>query len=62
MLSKIVAIIFAGFLIWMLYRYIRSNPEALSRESLTKSFSSMGFLGIALIIFIALVIMLLRRT
>jgi len=62
MLSKVAAILFGAFLAWMLFRYIRSNPEALSKENLSKSFYSMGVLGIALIAFIWLVITLLRRT
>ncbi len=59
--SKIAAVVFGIFLIWMLFRYIKSNPESLSRENLSKSFYSMGLLGVGLIIFIAFVVMLLRR-
>ncbi len=62
MLSKIAAIIFAVFLGWMLFRFIRSNPESLSFKNLNKSFFAMGILGIALIAFVALVVVLLRST
>lgn len=62
MLSKIAVILFAAFLIWMLYRYIKANPESLSLASLNKSFYTMGLLSIALIIFIAAIIYLLRST
>lgn len=61
MLSKIAAVLFGVFLAFMLYRFVRSNPESLSKESLGKSFYSMGILAVALIVFIALVIMLLGR-
>lgn len=62
MLSKIAAIVFAVFLGWMLFRFIKSNPESLSFSSLNKSFYSMGILAIGLIVFVAVVVMLLRST
>jgi len=46
----------------MLFRFIKSNPESLSRASLGKSFYSMGLLAIGLIVFIAVVVMLLRQS
>ncbi len=45
---------------YMLYRYIRSHPEALSKANLSKSFMTMGLLALVLIAFIALCIILLR--
>jgi hypothetical protein len=59
--SKIIAVLFGAFIVFMLYRYIRANPESLSRENLGKSFYSMGLLGVGLIIFITVLIFLLRR-
>lgn len=61
MLSKIAAILFAAFLLWMLFRYIKTNPESLSAANLNKSLSTIGLLGVGLIIFIGLIVMLLRR-
>lgn len=61
MLSKLVAAVFAAFMCWMLFKYIRSNPEALSKANLNKSFYTMGILGLALIAFVALVVVLLRQ-
>lgn len=61
MLSKIAAVLFAAFLLWMLFKYIKSNPESLSSANLNKSFYTMGILGVGLIVFIAVIIMLLRR-
>ena len=62
MLSKIAVGIFAAFLIWMLYRYIRANPESLSAANLNRSFASMGILAVILIAFVAVIVLLLRRT
>lgn len=61
MLSKIAAVLFATFLLWMLFKYIKSNPESLSSANLNKSFYTMGILGVGLIVFIAVIVMLLRR-
>ncbi len=62
MLSKIAAILFAVFLLWMLFRYLKANPETLTLQNINKSMLTMGLLGIGLIIFIAIVVMLLRST
>lgn len=59
-LSKIAIIGFSVFLIWMLYSYIKKNPESLSLANLNKSFFTMGILGVGLIVFIAMVVILLR--
>lgn len=60
--SKIMMVVFAIFLLWILFRYIKSNPESLSLANLNKSFFSVGLLAIGLIVFIAVVVMLLRRS
>lgn len=62
MLSKIAAILFAIFLLWMLFKYIRSNPESLSMANINKSMGSMGILAVILIVFITIIVMLLRKT
>lgn len=59
--SKIAAILFAVFILFGLFRYIRSNPESLSFANLNKSFFTIGMLAIGLIAFIAVIVMLLRR-
>jgi hypothetical protein len=46
----------------MLYRFIKANPDSLTPANLGKSFYSMGLLAIALIVFIAVVVMLLRQS
>lgn len=60
--SKIVAILFAAFLLWMLYRYIKANPESLSLANINKSFYTMGIIGVGLIVFIAVIVYFLRST
>jgi len=60
--SKVAAVLFGLFILWGLIKFVRSNPESLSWESLNKSFGAMGILAIILIAFIAVVVMLLRRT
>jgi hypothetical protein len=57
---QILGLIGAGFIIWVLYRYIRSNPESLSKDSLSKSFFTMGVLAVLLICFVALLIFMAR--
>ncbi len=46
---------------FLLFRYIKSNPESLSLANLNKSFYTMGLIGIGLILFIGVVVFLLRR-
>lgn len=58
--SKIAVILFAAFLLWMLFRFIKANPESLTLPNLNKSMLTMGVVGIGLIIFIALIVWLLR--
>lgn len=48
-------------MIWLLYRAVKSTPQAFSRENLSKSLTTLGFLGLALIALVAFAVMLLRR-
>lgn len=52
----------AGLIAWLLYRYVRHHPEQLSRENLSKSFSSMGILALLLIGFVTLLVLIVRAT
>ncbi len=58
--GKILAVIIAIGLAWLTFRTLRANPEMLSKENLSKSFSTMGLLALALLGFIGLCIYLLR--
>lgn len=53
-----------GFILvaWILYRGIKSRPDQFSKENLSKSFFSIGVLGIGLIAFVALLVLLVRTT
>ena len=59
-LYQILAILGAGFIIYILYRTIKGRPDQFSKENLSKSFSTMGILGLILIGFIALMVFMLR--
>lgn len=45
---------------WLLYRQIKHNPQAFSREQLGKSIYVMGILALLLIAFIGFLVLLLR--
>ncbi|MDF1758729.1 MAG: hypothetical protein P1U74_10610 [Legionellaceae bacterium] len=55
---------FIGILLiaWILYRGVKGRPELFSRENISKSFSSMGFLAIILIVFVWLLVLLVRSS
>jgi len=59
-LYQIIGLIGAGLVAWLLYRTIKSRPEQFSRENLNKSFATMGILAIALIAFVALLVLLVN--
>jgi predicted cation transporter len=59
---QILGLIGAGMIVFILYRTIKGRPEQFSKENLNKSFYTMGILAIALIGFIALLILILRST
>lgn len=61
-LYQILGLIAAGLILWVLYRSIKGRPEQFSRENLSKSFTTMGFLALILIAFVGFLIVLLRYT
>jgi hypothetical protein len=60
--TQLFVAIIAVVLIWWLYKRIKQNPKAFSKESFSKSFFTMGVLALILIGFIALVVAYLRHT
>jgi flagellar biogenesis protein FliO len=50
----------AALVVFILYRQIKSNPQAFSRENLSKSFGTMAILALLLIAFIAFLVFILR--
>ncbi|MCC5014386.1 MULTISPECIES: hypothetical protein [Legionella] len=61
-LYQLLGLLAAGLIVWVLYRSIKGRPEQFSRENLSKSFSTMGLLGVLLIGFVALLVFILRHT
>ena len=59
---QILGLIGGGLITWIIYRQIKGKPEQFSRVNLSKSFSTMGLLAIALIGFVCVLILLLRTT
>lgn len=57
---QILALVGAGFIVWILYRTIKGRPDQFSRDKITKSFTTMGILALILIVFIAFLVMMLR--
>ncbi len=58
--AKWLYIIGAALAAWLLYRSIRGNPQAYSRENINKSIYTLGILALILIVFIGLIILLLK--
>jgi len=61
-LYQVLGLAAAGFIVWILYRSIKGNPQQFSRENLHKSFFSMGVLALLLIGFVGLLVLLLNYT
>lgn len=57
-LSLVVVCIFIG---WRTFKMLKENPNLLNKESLGKSFTTIGILALVLIAFVALMIFSLRR-
>jgi len=52
----------AGLMIWFMIRTVRTNPQAFSKENLSKSFFTIGILTLIIIGVIFICIMLLRMS
>lgn len=50
-----------GFLMWIMYRTVKGNPEAFSKQNLSHSFTTLGFLALILIAVISIAIFVLRQ-
>jgi hypothetical protein len=60
MWTQLFFVILAIFIGWLIYRTLRNNPQAFSKVNLSKSFYTLGILALALIAFVAILVMLLR--
>lgn len=61
MVIKLLLILSIGFMGWLIYRSIKSQPQAFSKENLSKSFYLLGWLALGLIGFIVLLVFLLKK-
>lgn len=61
MLVNILTGIGVLLLIWMLYRGVKNNPQAFSRENLSKSFFTLGILALILIGLVSFTVLMLKR-
>ena len=61
-LYQILGIVGAVLIVFVLYRSIKGRPDQFSKENLSKSFFTMGVLGVGLIVFVALLILILRNS
>lgn len=58
--TTVLLLIGATLLLWFMIRTIRTNPQAFSKENLSKSFFTIGILALLIIAVIVVCIMLLR--
>ncbi len=57
--EQILALALMLFMIFLGYNSIKNNPQLLSKESISRSFRSMGFLALILIGFISFLVMMI---
>lgn len=60
-MAEFLVILGAAFLIWVLYRTLRQQPELLSKKNLSLSLTTLGLLAIALIAIIGLTVLFLQQ-
>lgn len=60
--TNILYIIAAVLMLWLLVRMVKGNPQAFSKENLSKSFYTVGLLTLFVIAVIFICIFLLRST
>lgn len=61
-LYQVLGLMAVGLLVWLTYMNVKGRPELFTREKLSKSFLTMGVLGIILIAFVAFLVLMLRHT
>lgn len=59
---QLLYVVAAGLLIWLGIHFIRSNPTLFSKENMSNSFTTVGFLALGLIAFVALLVFLLKHS
>jgi len=61
MFLKLLYIGLSVFFIWQLFAYLRSHPEAFSKENLSRSFFTTGILALLLIAFVAMLVWFVKH-
>ncbi len=56
-----LAILGSLFFCWMLYRVLKADPSLLSKENVSRSLLTLGFLALGLMALIAVVVLFLRH-
>ncbi len=59
--TKVGMTVFGLFWVWMLYRDMKGNPERYSKKNFSKSVTTVGFLTLGLIAFVALLVLMVRN-
>jgi hypothetical protein len=59
-LTKILLVVLAAFLIWQMYSFVKNNPQSLSRDNLSRSVFTLGMLCLFLIAFVVLLVWMLK--
>ena len=58
--TAILMALFSLFLVYRLYTMLKSNPELISKQNISKSFMTTGVLALGLIAFVGLLAVMLR--
>ena len=61
-LAQILLLVGAGLMVLYMYKIVKSNPQVFqNRENWSKSFFTMGILGLILIAFVGVLIILVSK-
>ena len=58
--TGLLMLIAAGLLVWLGFRMVRGNPQAFSKENISKSFMTVGLLTLLLVVVVAIAVMFLK--
>jgi hypothetical protein len=60
LLLQISLAVICLFIVWRIYTVLKANPDLMSRENMSKSFTTFGILALILIGGVALLVMLVK--
>ena len=60
--AQLLAIVFAGMLVWLGFRIIKGQPMMFSKENVENSFVTIGILALIIIAIIAVCVYILKHT